>query len=77
MITYWYIGPVSLVAGHQQEVGYAPTASLVGFREKLGMNPRIGQPSCCGLCQESFFSGAVALLNSVDDYAKCCYMCPS
>jgi hypothetical protein len=26
------------------------------------------------LCQEPFFSGAVALLNSVDDFAKGCYM---
>jgi hypothetical protein len=41
--------------------------------EKLGTEPHIGQPVCCGLCQEPFFSGAVALLNSVDDYVKGCY----
>jgi hypothetical protein len=34
----------------------------------------MGQIVCCGLCQESFFSGVVALLNSVDAYVKGCYM---
>jgi hypothetical protein len=55
-------------------LGFAPTALLVGSAEKLGMNLWIGQPVCYGLCQEPFFSGAVALLNSVDDFAKGCYM---
>jgi hypothetical protein len=72
-ITYWYMGLVSLVAGHKQEVGFTPTTSLVGLGEKLGTDPWIGQPSCYGLCREAFFSGEVALLNSVDDYAKGCY----
>jgi hypothetical protein len=67
------MGLVSLVASRQQKVGFAPTVSLVVSGEKLGMDPRIGQPSYCGLCQEPFFSGAVALLNSVDDYVKRCY----
>jgi hypothetical protein len=40
------------------------------LREKLGMDPRIGQPACCGLCQELFFSGAVALSIIVDDFMK-------
>jgi hypothetical protein len=53
--------------------GLAPTASLVSSEEKLGTNLWIGQPSCCGLCRELFFSGVVVLLNSVDDYAECCY----
>jgi hypothetical protein len=61
------MGLVSLVAGHQQKVGFAPTAPLVGSWEKLGTNPHISQPSCCGLCQEPFFSGAVVMLNFVDD----------
>jgi hypothetical protein len=43
---------------------------MVGSREKLGMDPWIGLPACYGLCREPFFSGAVALLNSVDDYVK-------
>jgi hypothetical protein len=46
---------------------FAPTASLAGSGEKLGMDPRIGQPVRCGLCQKPFFSGAVGLLNSIDD----------
>jgi hypothetical protein len=64
------MGPVSLVACRRQMLGFTPTASLVGSREKLGTDPRIGQPTCCGLCQKSFFSGAVALLNSIDDLWK-------
>jgi hypothetical protein len=69
-----FMGPVSLIVCHQQMLGFAPTALMVGSGEKLCTDPRIGQPTCCGLCQEPFFSGAVALLNSVDDYAKDCYM---
>jgi hypothetical protein len=34
---------------------FVPTASLVGSGEKLGMDPRIDQPACCGLCREPFF----------------------
>jgi hypothetical protein len=37
------------------------------------MDPWIGHPSYCGLGQEPIFLGAVALLNSVDDYTKGCY----
>jgi hypothetical protein len=46
------------------------TASLVGSVEKLGADPRISQSSCCGLCREPFFLGAVTLSNSVDDAQK-------
>jgi hypothetical protein len=66
--------PVSLVASHQQKVGFAPTASMAILREKLGTIPWIGQPTCRGLCRESFFSRAVTLLNSVDGYVKSCYV---
>jgi hypothetical protein len=41
--------------------------------EKLGTDPRIDQPTWCGLCREPFFSGAVALPIAVDDFAKGCY----
>jgi hypothetical protein len=60
-----FMGPVSLVAGCQQMLDFAPTTSLVGSGEKLATDLRIGQPMCCGLCREPFLSGAVALLNSV------------
>jgi hypothetical protein len=62
------IDPVSLVAD-RQKVGFAPTALLVGSGEKLGTDPWT-----CGLCWKPFSSGAVPLLNSVDDYVKDCYM---
>jgi hypothetical protein len=68
------MGPVSLVVSCQQKVSFSPTTSLVDSGEKLGTNPRIGQTSCCGLCRDPFFSGAVTLLNSVDDCVKDCYM---
>jgi hypothetical protein len=68
------MGPVRLVACRKQMLDFAPTASLVGLGEKLGMEPWIGQSTCYGLCREPFFSGAVTLLNSVDDFMKGCYM---
>jgi ribonuclease I len=67
------MGPVSLVADRRQEVGFAPTASIAVPGEKLGTDSWIGQPACCGLSREPFFSELVALLNSVDDYLKGCY----
>jgi hypothetical protein len=67
------MGLVSLVADRQQKVGFASTVSLVGSVEKLGTDLQIDQSLCCGLCWEPFLLGAVALLNSVDDYAKGCY----
>jgi hypothetical protein len=58
----------------QQMLGFAPTASMIGSGEKLGTDSWISQPACCGFYQGPFCSGAVALLNSVDDFAKDCYM---
>jgi hypothetical protein len=55
------------------ECGFTPTASMTGSEEKLCTDLRIGQPSCCGLCRYHFFSGAVALSITVDDFAKGCY----
>jgi hypothetical protein len=67
-------GPSKPRSRRQQMLGFAPTASLVGLGEKLGTNLWIGQPACCGLYREPFFSGVVALLDSVDDYVNGCYM---
>jgi hypothetical protein len=50
-----YMGPVSLVVDCQQKFDFSPTASLAVVGEKLGTDPRIGQPTCCGLCREPFF----------------------
>jgi hypothetical protein len=38
---------------HVAAMGFS-TASLVGSGEKPGTDPWIGQPACCGLCQEPF-----------------------
>jgi hypothetical protein len=46
---------------------------MVILGEKLGTDPRIGQPSWYRLCQEPFFSGAVDLSITVDDFTKDCY----
>jgi hypothetical protein len=54
------------------EGGFTPTASMAVLGEKLGTNPRIGQPTCCGLCRELFFLRAVTLFNDVDDIVKGC-----
>jgi hypothetical protein len=64
---------IRLVASRQQKVGFAPAALMDVLGEKFSTDPQIGQPSCCGLGREPFFSGEVALLNSVDDYVKGCY----
>jgi hypothetical protein len=56
------------------ERGFTPTASMAGSGEKLSTNPHIGRSSCCGLCREPFFLGAVALSIAVDDGTKVCYM---
>jgi hypothetical protein len=69
-----FMGPVSLVAGCQHMLSFAPTASLVGSGEKLGTDLWFSQPTCCGLCQEPFFSGAVALLNYVGDWETLLYV---
>jgi hypothetical protein len=43
---------------------------MAGSGEKLGTDPWIGWTSCCELCQEPFFLGAVTLSIIVDDFAK-------
>jgi hypothetical protein len=67
-----WVGPCEQVL-NVQKVGFIPTASMVVLGEKLGMDPWISQLSCCGLGWKPFFLGAVALVNSVDDYIKGCY----
>jgi hypothetical protein len=69
-----FMGPVSLVAGGEQMLAFAHIASFVGSREKLGTDSRIDQPTCCELCWEPLFTGAVTLLNSVSDYVKGCHV---
>jgi hypothetical protein len=71
MLVYRSSKPSSLTS---IEGGFTPTALMAGSREKLGTDLRIGQQSCCGLYQESFFLRTVALSIDVDDFTKYCYM---
>jgi hypothetical protein len=72
--TYWsHIGdivPVNRCSLWPTDAWIFCTASMAVVGEKLGMDPRIGQPVCCGLGREPFFSGAVDLFNSVDNSWK-------
>jgi hypothetical protein len=47
-------GPSKPSSHRQQMLGFAPTASLVGSGEKLGTDPRNGQPACYWLCRSHF-----------------------
>jgi hypothetical protein len=51
-----------------------PPASLVGSGEKLGMDPRIGQPVCYGFCWEPFFSETVGSVQICLRLVKDCHM---
>jgi hypothetical protein len=51
-----------------------PPSSLAGSGEKLGTDPWIGRPACCGLCQEPFFSGAVGSVQICQRLAKGCHV---
>jgi hypothetical protein len=51
-----------------------PPASLAGLGEKLGTDPWIGQPACCGLCQEPFFSGPVGSVQIYRHLVKGCHV---
>jgi hypothetical protein len=41
--------------------------------EKVGTDPQISQLVCCGLRQDPFYSGVVAMSIVVDDFMKGCY----
>jgi hypothetical protein len=69
-ITCWCYGPGKSSSWMSTEAYLFPTASLVVVGENLGTNLRIQRSSSCGLCQELFFSGAVDLYKSIDDFTK-------
>jgi hypothetical protein len=46
------------IVGCHQMFGFTPTASMAAIGEKLGMDPWIGQPVCCGSGWEPFFLGS-------------------
>jgi hypothetical protein len=73
-VAYWWYGPGKPSSRLSIEAWLFPTAPLAAVGEKLGTDPWIGPPACCGLYQKPFLSGAVDLFKSVDDYMKGCYM---
>jgi hypothetical protein len=73
-IAYRKYGPGKPNSWLSIEVCLFSTDSLAIMGEKLGMDPRTGQPACCGLGRQPFFSGAMDLFKSVDDYVKGCYV---
>jgi hypothetical protein len=58
-ITYWYMGPVSLVACHRQKLGLRLLLLWLRVGEKLVGDPQIGQPVCCDVVENFLFSGVV------------------
>jgi hypothetical protein len=67
-------GPSKPSSMSSTEGGFTLTASMAALGLKLGTNPWIGQPACCALCREPFFSGAMAMTITVDDFAKGCHV---
>jgi hypothetical protein len=58
---YWLHRSHVGVYGHNNHSSWLPTGAwicphyFIGISgEKLGTDPRIGQPACCGLCREPF-----------------------
>jgi hypothetical protein len=47
---------------------------MAGLGEKLGTDPWIGQPACCGLYREPFFSGAVGSVQICRCLTKGCHI---
>jgi hypothetical protein len=54
-IACWYMGPVSLVAYHQQKFGLSLLLLWLRVGEKLDEDPQIGQPACWGCSWEFLF----------------------
>jgi hypothetical protein len=69
----WY-GPGKPSSWSPAGAWLTPPNSLVGSGKKLHTDPGIGQLACCGLCRESFFSGAVRSVQICQRLAKGCYM---
>jgi hypothetical protein len=67
-------GPSKSISMSSTEGSFTPTALMAALGEKLSRIPRIDQPTCCWLCQEPFFLGAVALFIAVDDFMKGCHV---
>jgi hypothetical protein len=78
---YWTYRSHAVVYGPNKRSSWSPTGawlmpttSLVGSGEKLGMDPWVGHPACCGLYRYPFFSSAVGSVQICQCLAKGCYM---
>jgi hypothetical protein len=69
-IAYQRYEPDKPISWLSTEACLFPIASLTVMWEKLGTDPRTGQLACCELGREPFFSGAIDLFKSIDDYTK-------
>jgi hypothetical protein len=67
-------GPSKLSSWSPSGAWLTLLASLAGSEEKLGMDLRIGQPACCGLCRVPFFSGAVESIQIYRRLTKGCHV---
>jgi hypothetical protein len=74
LIACWWYGSSKSSSLSSTEVWLKSTISLVGLGEKLGTDPRIGQPMCCRLCREPFFSGAVGSIQIYRRLMKGCHV---
>jgi hypothetical protein len=74
LIAYQRYGPGKPSSRLSIEAYLFSAASMTVMGEKLDTDSWNGQSSCRGLGREPFFSGAVDLFKSVDDYAKGCYV---
>jgi hypothetical protein len=74
LISCWWYGSGKPSNLSSTEAWFKYTASLVGLGEKLGTDVRIDQPTCCGLCQEPFFLGAVGSVQICRWLTKGCYV---
>jgi hypothetical protein len=73
-IACWYMGPVSLVACWWQLCGFLHCFyGYEGERNWMGTRRSVSRRAG-DVVRNSFFSGAVTLSNSVNDFAKDCYM---
>jgi hypothetical protein len=72
-ITCWCCGPGKPSDWLSIEHCLFPTTSFAVVGKKLGTGPRIRRSSSCGLCRGLFFSRAVDLFKSVNDFTNGCY----
>jgi hypothetical protein len=73
-IACWWYGSSKPTSLSSTEPWLNSTASLVSLGEKLGMDPCIGQSTCCGLYWEPFFSGAEGSVQIYRWLIKYCYV---